>query len=145
MILDEDIKTNVALRSDENKIDFKKLNEALSRANLLKVVKNFPKNINTVIGDEGIRLSGGQNKRLALARAFYHGKNVVIMDEATSSLDIESENYIAEQIKELKGGFTIIIISHHHNILKYCDKIYKVENKKINLLKENNSNEKNIK
>ena len=55
------------------------------------------------MGEGGIRLSGGQNKRLALARAFYHGKNVVIMDEATSSLDIESENYIAEQIKEFNS------------------------------------------
>ena len=56
------------------------------------------------------------------------------MDEATSSLDIESENYIAEQIRELKGKLTIIIISHQPNILKYCDKIYRVENRKINLL-----------
>ena len=104
------------------------------RANLIEVVKRLPNNIDTLIGEGGVRLSGGQNKRLALARAFYHGKNIVIMDEATSSLDIESENYIAEQIKELKGNVTIIIISHHNNILKYCDKIYKIEDKKIKLL-----------
>lgn len=134
IVLDEDIKTNVTLKTEKGKINFQKLNEALNRANLLKVVKNFPKNIDTIIGDGGVRLSGGQNKRLALARAFYHGKNVVIMDEATSSLDIESENYIAEQIRELKGKLTIIIISHQPNILKYCDKIYRVENRKINLL-----------
>ena len=56
------------------------------------------------------------------------------MDEATSSLDIETENYIANQIKELKGRITIIIISHHNNILKYCDKVYKIQNKQIRLL-----------
>ena len=134
IILDEDIKTNVSLQEDKDKIDYKKLNKALVRANLIEVVKRLPNNIDTLIGEGGVRLSGGQNKRLALARAFYHGKNIVIMDEATSSLDIESENYIAEQIKELKGNVTIIIISHHNNILKYCDKIYKIEDKKIKLL-----------
>ena len=134
IILDEDIKTNVSLQEDKDKIDYKKLNKALVRANLIEVVKQLPNNIDTLIGEGGVRLSGGQNKRLALARAFYHGKNIVIMDEATSSLDIESENYIAEQIKELKGNVTIIIISHHNNILKYCDKIYKIEDKKIKLL-----------
>tara|TARA_B100001057_G_C22817628_1_gene938101 strand:+ start:89 stop:1825 length:1737 start_codon:yes stop_codon:yes gene_type:complete len=135
IILDEDIKTNVTLFSDEKKIDNEKLIQALKRANINNVVSKLPNKLNTILGEGGVRLSGGQNKRLALARAFYHGKNVVIMDEATSSLDIESENYIAEQIKDLKGNFTIIIISHHLNILKYCDKIYKVENNKINLLR----------
>ncbi len=135
IILDEDIKTNVTLYSDKNSIDYKRLIESLEKANLRNVINNLPKKIDTILGEGGIRLSGGQNKRLALARAFYHGKNVVVMDEATSSLDIESENYIAEQIRELKGKFTIIIISHHMNILKYCDKIFKVENNKINLLK----------
>ncbi len=134
IILDEDVKTNVSLQEDKDKVDYKKLNKALVRANLIEVVKQLPNNIDTLIGEGGVRLSGGQNKRLALARAFYHGKNIVIMDEATSSLDIESENYIAEQIKELKGNVTIIIISHHNNILKYCDKIYKIEDKKIKLL-----------
>lgn len=134
IILDEDIKTNVALYSDKNKIDYNRLLDALKRANMKNVIDSLPKKLDTILGEGGVRLSGGQNKRLALARAFYHGKNVVIMDEATSSLDIESENYIAEQIRELKGKFTIIIISHHMNILKYCDKIFKVENNKINLL-----------
>ena len=138
IILDEDIKTNIALHADKKRIDYEKLNKALIRANLFNAIKKLPANIDTLIGEGGVRLSGGQNKRLALARAFYHGKNIVIMDEATSSLDIESENYIAEQIKELKGNLTIIIISHHQNILKYCDKIYKVENKKINLFSNAN-------
>ena len=84
-----------------------------------------------MIGDKGVRLSGGQNKRLALARVLYHGKNFLILDEATSSLDKESENYIAEQIKILKGNYTIILISHQLNLLKHCDKIYKIDNKKV--------------
>ena len=131
IILDEKIKTNISLETNEKLIDQNKIEEALERSNLKKVIANLSDKENTIIGDGGVRLSGGQNKRLALARSFYHGKNIVIMDEATSSLDIKTENYIAEQIKELKGKLTIIIISHQNNILKYCDKIYKKEKKKI--------------
>ena len=131
IILDEKIKTNISLETNEKLIDQNKIEEALERSSLKKVIANLSDKENTIIGDGGVRLSGGQNKRLALARSFYHVKNIVIMDEATSSLDIKTENYIAEQIKELKGKLTIIIISHQNNILKYCDKIYKIENKKI--------------
>ena len=59
-------------------------------------------------GKKGVRLSGGQYRRLALARAFYHGKDLIVMDEATSSLDLENENLILDQIKDMKGKITII-------------------------------------
>jgi ABC-type multidrug transport system fused ATPase/permease subunit len=137
IILDEDIKTNVTLKIETKKINNNKILKALKKANLIDFINKLPKKLETVIGEGGIRLSGGQNKRLALARAFYHGREIIIMDEATSSLDIINENYIAEQIKYLKGKITIIIISHQKNILKYCDKIYKIENKNINLIKNN--------
>ena len=71
--------------------------------------------------------------KATLARTFYHGKQIIIMDEVTSSLDQNTENFILEQLKEMKGKITIIVISHQSNTLKYCDKIYKVENKKIEL------------
>ena len=135
IILDEKIKLNISLEEDKNLISKDNLNNSMIKANFDKIVYDLPNKIETTIGENGIRLSGGQNKRLALARAFYFGKQIIIMDEATSSLDIESENYIAEQLKQLKK-LTIIIISHHKNILKHCDKIYKIENKKLNLLKE---------
>lgn len=65
------------------------------------------------------------------------------MDEATSSQDNFNQDLIAEQIKKIKGKFTILIISHQMNVLKYCDKIYKVENKKIFLDKKNNTHLRN--
>ena len=82
-------------------------------------------------------MSGGQNKRLALSRAFYHGKKIIIIDEATSALDFETESNIAEEIKNLKGKTTIVIISHNENILKYCNRIYTIKDKSIKLLKKN--------
>jgi len=137
IILDESIITNIALEIDKKKINYKKLNFAISQANLDKVIDNLPNKIETKIGDNGIRLSGGQNKRLALSRTFYHGKKIIVIDEATSALDFETESYIAEEIKRIKGKSTIVIISHNKNILKYCDSIYSIQNKTIKLLKEN--------
>ena len=136
IILDEKINLNISLEEDKNLINSNNLKNSMIKANFDKIAYDLPNKIETSIGENGVRLSGGQNKRLALARAFYFGKQIIIMDEATSSLDIESENYIAEQLKQLKSKLTIIIISHHKNILKHCDKIYKIENKKLNLLKE---------
>ncbi len=140
VILDEKISTNVSLEIDEKKIDFEKLKFAINQANLEEVVKNLPKKIETVVGANGIRLSGGQNKRLALSRAFYHGKKIIIIDEATSALDFETESNIAEEIKNLKGKTTIVIISHNENILKYCNRIYSIKDKSIKLLKKNENN-----
>tara|TARA_B100001057_G_scaffold492224_1_gene584148 strand:+ start:4362 stop:6080 length:1719 start_codon:yes stop_codon:yes gene_type:complete len=135
VILDEKISTNISLETDEKKIDFKKLKFAINQANLDSVVENLPKKTETVVGANGIRLSGGQNKRLALSRAFYHGKKIIVIDEATSALDFETETMIAEEIKNIKGKTTIVIISHNENILKYCDNIYLVKDKSIKLKK----------
>jgi len=109
------------------------LNNSIRKSNLLEFINRLPEKIETRIGEYGVRLSGGQNKRLALSRAFYHGKEVIIMDEATSSLDIETENLISEEIKNIKGKVTIVIISHSKNILKYCDKIYELKDNKLTL------------
>jgi len=140
VILDEKISTNISLEIDEKKIDFEKLKFAINQANFEEVVKNLPKKIETIVGANGIRLSGGQNKRLALSRAFYHGKKIIIIDEATSALDFETESNIAEEIKNLKGKTTIVIISHNENILKYCNRIYTIKDKSIKLLKKNENN-----
>ena len=137
IILDEDIITNITLETDKGKINHEKLAFAVSQANFKDVIKNLPKEFETKIGDNGIRLSGGQNKRLALSRAFYHGKKIIVLDEATSALDPETENFIAEEIKRIKGKTTIVIISHNENILKYCDNIYSIQNKTIKLFKKN--------
>ena len=134
IILDESLEKNISLEQEESKINYEKYKEAIKQANLKDVINNLPNGNKTLIGENGVRLSGGQYRRMAIARTFYHGKEIIIMDEATSSLDAESENFIAEQINDLKGKITIIIISHHKNILKYCDKIYKIKNQNIYLI-----------
>ena len=75
-----------------------------------------------MLGERGIRLSGGQRQRMALARAFYHEREVLVMDEATSALDNETELEIIEEIKLLKGQKTLIVIAHRLSTVQHCDK-----------------------
>jgi ABC-type bacteriocin/lantibiotic exporter with double-glycine peptidase domain len=136
IILDNTIEKNITFENEEKKIDRVKYANALNQSNLNKVLNQLPEKDKTFIGENGVRLSGGQYKRIALARTFYFGKKIIVMDEATNSLDLDSEKYIMEQVNELKNKKTIIIITHRLDILKNCNKIYKIENKKINLMEE---------
>ena len=140
IILDDEIVTNITLETDKKNVNYEKLQYSIKKANLDKVVEKLPNKLETKVGDNGVRLSGGQNKRLALSRAFYHGKEIIMIDEATSALDFKTESLIAEEIRAIKGKTTIVIISHSKNILKYCDKIYSIQNKSIGLLNEKNAN-----
>ena len=136
IILDDTIIKNITFENNEKDVDISKYNNALNQSNLNKVLNHLPEKDKTFIGENGVRLSGGQYKRIALARTFYFGKKILVMDEATNSLDPDSEKYVMEQVNELKGKRTIIIITHKQNILSNCHKIYKIENKKIQLIKE---------
>ena len=86
--------------------------------------------IDTIIGERGVRLSGGQRQRIALARAFYHGRNILVMDESTSALDSETEKEIVDEIQKFKGKKTIILIAYRFSTIQYCERIYKLENGK---------------
>lgn len=129
--LDDTISKNITLIEDTNDIDQNKLNESIKKSKLLKLVQDLPKGLDTVIGDRGIRLSGGQKQRIAIARAFYHEREVLVFDEATSSLDTGTEFKIMEEIKELKGFKTMIIITHRLQTVKNCDRVYQIENGQI--------------
>ena len=74
----------------------------------------------------GIRLSGGQKQRLAIARALYFDPEIIIFDEATSSLDLKTEENLMNTVKDLIGQKTLIIVSHRMNSLKNCNKIFSV-------------------
>ena len=91
----------------------------------------LPNGIETIIGENGIRLSGGQRQRIALARAFFRARKVMILDEATSALDTEIESQINEEIDQLKGQITTIIIAHRASTLIHCDKVYRLEAGKL--------------
>jgi ABC-type bacteriocin/lantibiotic exporter with double-glycine peptidase domain len=83
------------------------------------------------MGERGVRLSGGQRQRVAIARALFHEREVLILDEATSSLDMKTEEEIVNQMQKFKGEKTVITIAHRISSLKYCDCLYKLEKGKI--------------
>lgn len=128
LIIDDSLATNIALMKNFDEINLNKLNKSIEKARLSSLVDELPQGIKTKLGDGGLRISGGQRQRVALARAFYHDRDILIMDESTSSLDKETESEIVDEIKNLKGKITMIIISHNIATIKHCDKVYRIEN-----------------
>ena len=126
-LIDDTLRKNVALGIEDSEIDNKKINRALKQARLSELVNIMPQGVDTMLGERGARLSGGQRQRIALARAFYHGRSILVMDESTSALDSETESEIIKEIKQLKGHITIIVIAHRLATVEHCDRIYRLE------------------
>jgi ABC-type multidrug transport system fused ATPase/permease subunit len=130
-LLDASIATNVSLEFDEDKIDKAKLETALNMASIKDFVDSLPSGVITEIGEKGAFLSGGQRQRLILARAFYHGRDFLIMDEATSALDSNTEEKIVNEIKSLKKKVTMIVIAHRLSTIKHCDHIFEIKDGRV--------------
>ncbi len=130
---DESIKKNIALGCRDDEIDYDKVDEVIKLAQLDDFVNSLEKGYDTVVGERGARISGGQLQRIGIARALYNNPSIIIFDEATSSLDIETESEILKSIENFKKNKTILIISHRNITLKNCDETYKIENKKLTL------------
>ena len=113
---------------DDNLIEDKKIIECLKDTEMWDYIKKHDAGLNLVVGERGIRLSGGEKQRIGLARALYTSPEILILDEATSSLDNLTERKIVESIKKFKHKLTIIIVAHRLSTLEDCDKIFYVEN-----------------
>ena len=128
---DDSIENNIAFGVSKNNIDKNKINECLEMAQLKDFVINLPNGVNTLIGEHGARLSGGQRQRIGIARSLYNNPDILVFDEATSSLDHKTENNFIEVVRKLQKEKTIIIVSHRLSTVKYCDKVLKIINGKI--------------
>ena len=131
-LIDGTIAENVAFGCELDTIDYKKLEAVLKKANLWDVIESTPNGYNEVIGENGTKLSGGQRQRVGIARALYFDSEILFFDEATSSLDSETEKEITNSINNISdGNLTIIIIAHRMTTLEHCDRIIDINTSKI--------------
>ena len=122
-ILDDTIARNVAYGVDLDHIDRARVQRSLEKAQLWDYVSSLPDTIDTSVGENGKLLSGGQRQRIAIARAFYRDLKLLILDEASASLDVETEHKFFSYLKTLKGELSVIMIAHRLSTLKDCGKI----------------------
>lgn len=115
------IRANVALGRPEDAVDDALVRDALERAHLSGVLQEGREGLDTVIGERGVRLSGGQRQRLGIARALYTRPRLLVLDEATSSLDAETEAVIAETITEMEGTVTTLVVAHRLSTVRNAD------------------------
>lgn len=127
----DSIRRNVAYGLPDAAIDQTRVLRALEMAHLSEVLAGLPDGLDTILGENGARLSGGQCQRIGLARALYHDPAVLIMDEATSALDTETEREISAVMADLHGRKTLITIAHRLTTLKNCDKLILVKDGRL--------------
>ena len=127
----ETIRNNVAFFEEEEEVDEARVIECLKCAQIWEDVRKMPDGIHTLIGENGTAISGGQRQRIALARALYKDFELLVMDEATAALDMETEKAVIDSIRQIKADKTLIMVTHHMSLANECDVVYKIEEQKI--------------
>ena len=127
-LLDDTIKNNIALGLDDSKIDINSINKVIDMSQLREFIDSLPNGINTIVGESGSKISGGQLQRIGIARALYNNPEIIIFDEATNALDPKTEKDLLKTINLIQGNKTFIIISHNLETLKDCEKIFEIIN-----------------
>ncbi len=130
-LIDDSVERNIAFGVPDDLIDSERLNKAIKAAQLEELVEQLPDGIKTGVGERGVRLSGGQRQRIGIARALYHEREILVLDEATAALDNETERLVTESIKSLAGTKTLIIIAHRLSTVEHCDRVYLLEKGRV--------------
>ena len=128
--LDDTIKNNIIFGSQIENIDNNKFDKIIKICELNGLVRNLKRGADTLIGENGSKLSGGQLQRIGLARCLYREPKILLLDESTSALDTDTENKILKNISEL--DLTVIFVTHRKDSLSFCDKVYNLENHNFN-------------
>jgi len=125
-LTDDTLRRNIAFGIPNEKIDEVAVWNAIHAAQLDKFVLGLPQGLETMVGERGVRLSGGQRQRIGIARALYHDPSILVLDEATSSLDVDTESGVMDAVRDLKGDKTIIIVAHRLSTVEHCDYIHRL-------------------
>ena len=130
-LLDDTIRKNIAFGIPEKEINDKLLTDSINLSQLNELISSLPEGLETVVGNRGIKLSGGQKQRIGIARALYRKSKILVPDEATSSLDMVTEKKLIEDIENLVGDYTLIIVTHRLSTIKNCDNVIMLSNGKL--------------
>jgi ABC-type multidrug transport system fused ATPase/permease subunit len=130
-LVDDSLIRNIALGIPHDLIDHNAVLRALRAAQLEEFVSTLPLGLETIVGERGVRLSGGQRQRIGIARALYSNPQVLVLDEATSSLDTETERGVMDAVKALQGEKTVVIVAHRLSTVSYCSKIFSIEDARL--------------
>jgi len=134
-LVDDSIRNNVAFGLDSREVKDEDVWRALEEAQLGDFVRNLPGQLDSQIGEKGVRLSGGQRQRIGIARALFRNTQIIVFDEATSALDYQTEGEILKTVNGLRGSKTLIIITHRLNTIQNCDRIYEIKEGKMTCIK----------
>jgi|CXWL01.1.fsa_nt_gi ATP-binding cassette subfamily C protein len=130
-LTDDTLRRNIAFGLPDDEIDENRIQEVIGLSNLSEVIAVLPEGLDTRIGERGVQLSGGQRQRIGIARALYHNPSILVMDEATSSLDHENESIIAEAINSLAGKKTLFIVSHRPTTVRKCNRLLRISDGRL--------------
>lgn len=126
-LINDDIRSNIAFGIPREAIDDNQVWKVLEMAQLADFVKTLPRQLETIVGERGVKFSGGQRQRVAIARALYGDPEILVLDEATAALDNETESALMEAIDALQGHKTIIVVAHRLTTIRECDYIYEIK------------------
>ena len=122
-LINDSIKNNICFGEKPEEVDIDFLNKTIDQSDLRDFINNLPEKENIILGDRGVNISGGQKQRIGLARALYQNRSFLILDEATSSVDTQTEDTILKTLHKIKKNRIIIMIAHRQSTIEQCDQI----------------------
>lgn len=125
-LVDDTLRRNIAFGLTDDQIDDLAVQRAIAAAQLTQFIASLPEGLDTVVGERGVRISGGQAQRIGIARALYRDPPVLVLDEASSSLDTATEEAVMEAVKALRHDKTVLIIAHRLSTVSHCDTLFEV-------------------
>ena len=130
-LIDDTLQNNIAFGIDLVDINSYRLKKAIELSQLADYIDGLSNGLETFVGERGVKISGGQRQRIGIARALYNDPDILVLDEATSSLDATTEADLMSAVNALQGIKTIIIVAHRLTTIKNCEYIYKLNDGQI--------------